>query len=101
MIEQAQIVRWEDPPPPSGKGGRNPGTPSSRYTTVADELRARPGDWAVIERFAGRRNNGLATKVAMGAMLCFTPAGDFEARTRHRNGEVLVYARYLGDGGES
>lgn len=93
------VVRWEAPPPTrSRNGGRPVDTYSSGYQAIADELRTRPGEWAVVQEFEGRRNVGLATKIRLGSMLCFTPAGDFDAVTRHGDGIVRVYARYLGDG---
>jgi hypothetical protein len=98
--DQASIIRWEEPPPPAGNGaGRVPGMRPSQYNTIADQLRANPGRWAVVEEIQRQRNNGLATKIAMGHMLCFTPAGDFEAVTRQGGGVVRTYARYLGDEG--
>lgn len=102
MREQAQIIRWEDPTP-AVAGRRNSGQPgeaTSRYTTIAADLRARRGRWAVVEEFAGRLDRGLSSKINKGAMVCFAPAGDFEAVTRRGEGVVRVYARYLGDGGD-
>lgn len=103
MTEQQTVIRWETPPPPSrGRGnGRTGGT--SRYTSIADELRARPGHWAVVEEkpLPPRINSGLATRISMGHMRCFGPPGDFQAVVRRKDGISRVYARYLGDGSES
>lgn len=98
MTEQAEIVRWEEPPPNQARnGGRPVDTYTSRFTAIADELRARPGEWAVVEEIEGHRNRGLATKIRLGSMLCFTPAGDFEAVARQADGITRTYARFLGD----
>lgn len=107
MPEQAQIIRWEHPPPPAPRGRlggrrasesrRNPSTshPGSRYVSVAAELRSRRGEYAVIKE--GQAASGLGSLVSLGRLHCFQPAGDYEGTTR-RNGLVTVYARYLGDG---
>lgn len=100
MVEQAKIVRWEAPPPPARGGrGRPAGAESSRYSAIAIALRERPGEWALVEEAERASNTGLATKIQLGSMLCFTPAGDFEAVTRQRGRLFRTYARYLGDGG--
>lgn len=95
MVEQAKIIRWEEPPP--AKAATRPQAGHSRYAAIAAELRAHRGRWAVV--YEGRTTGGtaLATHIRMGHMKCFTPAGDFEATMRAINGRGLVYARYLGD----
>lgn len=101
MPEQKQIVRWEDPPPPArGKGGGGPGVFRSRYDSIAAELRANPGRWAVVDVVdtARERGGGLVTQITGGHLLCFKPAGDFEAVGRWRGAVLTTYARYLGDG---
>lgn len=108
MREQAQIIRWEEPPPATRRGlggGRpltdtrpTPGTigPRARYIAVAAELRTRPGAWAVIRE--STTPSGLGAQVSLGRQAAFTPPGDYQGTTRYRNGKVTVYARYLGDG---
>lgn len=99
MLSQPTVIRWEDPPlSRSRNGGRPADTYSSRYQAIADQLRARPGEWALVDEFEGIHNRGLATKIRLGSMLCFTPAGDFEAVARRGRGMVRTYARYLGNG---
>lgn len=101
MTEQQTVIRWETPPPPArGKGGRAGGR--SRYTAIADELRARPGEWGVVEEkeLPPRVNSGLATRICMGHMRCFGPPGDFQAVVRRKDGISRVFARYLGNGDE-
>lgn len=89
------IIRWEDPKPSNGR--RDSSAPWSRYGAIADELRARPGRWAVIAEFPGRSRTSLATHVRVGAIACFTPAGDFDAVSRQVFGLSTIYARYVGD----
>lgn len=102
MPEPAQIIRWENPPPPArGRGGNHTGS-RSRFTAIADELRARRGEWAVVEEkvLPPRTQSGLATRICMGHMRCFGPPGDFQAVVRRKDGVSRVYARYLGDGSD-
>jgi hypothetical protein len=98
MADQAQIIRWEEPPPARTGGGRPTGSTTSRWTEVAEELRARPGRSAVIAESAGRTNADLCRRINRGLMHPFTPAGSFEATTRQEDGIVTTYVRYLGDG---
>jgi hypothetical protein len=85
-------IKWEDPPP----DGR-----STQWSEVTDQLRARPGSWAIV---AVRRSIGSASDICEKFKTArqspaFAPAGSFEAVTRKVDGEYRVYARYLG--GES
>jgi hypothetical protein len=97
VTDQAKVIRWEEPPPSRRRNESK--APWSRFNAVADELRAKPGRWAVIAELPGRSRTALATHVRVGAIACFTPAGDFEAASRQTPGLTTVYARYLGDGG--
>jgi len=94
MSDQPQVIRWEDPPP--ARSRRSAGVGHSRYSALADQLRARPGQWAMVGEKPGA-DGGLATHIRMGQMLCFSPAGDFDATSRRVDGVTRVYARYLGD----
>ena len=93
VTEQASVIRWEAPPPARGTGHH---VTFSRYRAVAEQLRARRGEWAVVQEKQGP-GNGLATHIRMGQMACFTPAGDFDACTRQINGVATTYACYVGD----
>lgn len=69
------------------------------YRHIAQELRARPGQWARIEKpYSETGSRKFAYKVCTGRSVAFTPAGDFEAVRRFEEGEHFVYVRYLGDG---
>lgn len=97
MKEQAAIIRWEDPPRPHiMNGGRPRGSQNSRYQQIADQLRARRGEWALIEEgLSPGSASGVTSKIIGGRTICFLPEGDFEAVSRSGG---RVYARYLGDG---
>lgn len=102
MAEPLHVIRWETPPPPArGRGNGRTGS-RSQYSAIADQLRARRGEWAVVEEKAlpPRINSGLATRICMGHMRCFGPPGDFQAVVRRKDGMSRVYARYLGDGAD-
>jgi hypothetical protein len=89
------VLRWEKPP----ATGRYPlGRGKSRWAKVADDLRTRPGEWALIAEGPVAENSGLATQIRMGQMVCFSPAGDFDAETQRKNGVRKVWATYVGDG---
>lgn len=107
MREQAQIIRWEDPPPPSrrGRGGGRPAVAAravqrpargERWVQVAAELRVRRGMWAVVLETASPRS--IAAQISLGRLEPFVPAGDFGAVSRKVGAVYAVYARYLGDG---
>lgn len=89
------VLRWEQPP-------NRRRSKAERWTPVADELRARPGEWAVIEETGGNSTTASATaqyvKKGEGP---FGPAGAFDAisRTTKDDGgrhHVMVYARFVG-----
>jgi hypothetical protein len=94
MSDMPQVIRWEEPPP--AKRYATTGVGHSSYAPLADELRGRPDQWALVMDKPGR-DTGLANHIRMGQMLCFSPAGDFDACSRQIDGRTLVYARYLGD----
>jgi hypothetical protein len=99
MPEQAQIIRWQDPPP--ARGNPSPKSPTrSRYDQVAVQLVANPFRSALLEN--GPRRNKLdqiAAGIRTGRMRCFAPAGDFDACVRVAgDGTFNLFAWYVGDG---
>lgn len=98
------IIRWENPPEQALK--RRPWTTrTSKLSTVAEELRDRPGDWAcVYEGPSKGAATGMATHIRLGQVRAFTPTGDFDAvaATEHTDdGSVhRAWARYVGDDSE-
>ncbi len=96
----SEVIRWEDPPgTTSAAPGRGVGR--SYLIPLAEELMSRPGEWALVFEGAPGRANTLATHIRLGHVLCFSPAGDFDATTRvmdEADRDVTrVYARYVGD----
>lgn len=98
MREQAEIIRWEDPPPARSPAGRRPGRSVSRWDPVVEELRDRPGRWAVVAEGDGRPFLDLATRISRATLVPFSPPRSFETATRQAAGRITVYARYVGDG---
>ncbi|GAA0550089.1 hypothetical protein GCM10010172_35210 [Paractinoplanes ferrugineus] len=95
-----RILRWEEPPPSTHTRNMDGAPPSPAWQEVADQLRQRCGEWALVVENAGATPS-LATRIRNGEMAAFRPAGDFEAASRQRAGEpAKVYVRYLGDGGD-
>lgn len=94
------VIRWEEPP--KEHGNRRPGQPS-KFQPIADALRARPGEWAVVaEGKAPGSAGGFAYRIRNGVGP-FAPAKAFEAKVVGPAGgsSSKVYARYVGepDGG--
>lgn len=84
---------WEEPP------ARTSWSVRRDHVAIAAQLKSHPGQWAIIE--AGERNNinNVAMRIKGGVLPAYRPAGAFEAVTRTKDGEVCVYARYVGGGG--
>jgi hypothetical protein len=80
-------VKWQDPPGPKGGPGAN------RYQEVADQLRTRPGEWALI---SGESGSTAANFGPTRRPVAFV--GDFEFTARSRpDGKADIYARYTGE----
>lgn len=97
------VLRWENPPPNriSARPTRRVGAGLRRWQPVADELRRRPGQWALIFEGANGPASGLASNIVRGVPACWEPAGDFDATTRKGAESTLVYARYVGSSCEA
>lgn len=96
MTEQVEVLRWEGPPSEHGNTGRKPPT---KYEAVANALRARPGEWAVIAEgitagHAGKVSHGIRN----GTPWPFAPPRHFEAKAigPARGSLSKIYARYVG-----
>lgn len=88
------VIRWEKPPVARSQGG---GKRLSRLTPLADELRARPGEWALVhEGTSPGQATGMATHIRLGQVMAFSPAGDFDAVSRRVDGKCCVWAVYAG-----
>jgi hypothetical protein len=74
-------------PPPAG---------TSKHNHIAEELRARPGEWAVVQRKTSTaRAASAAQAIRTGRLRAYAPAGAFEAKSRKVGDEYRVYARYV------
>lgn len=92
------------PPVDTGRAGRI-GRPYSQHTrNLVTMLRARPGDWALIEESVST-DSKLRTRINSGQGM-FAPAGSFQAVRRKLYDDAGVYrchatyARYVGADGE-
>jgi hypothetical protein len=94
--DTATGLRFEAPP----AAERSNGNAAAQYTEEAAQLKARPGEWAVLKEFTGEGSGArsgawrLASRVKKGEIKAFAPAGSFEAVTRS-NGHSKVYVRYV------
>lgn len=85
-------LKWEEPDPtPSGTG--------TVWAQVAAELKARPGQWAlVLEMESGNvKLNNTGRTIRSGATVPFRPAGSFEAIVQRGK----LYARFVGEAVQS
>jgi hypothetical protein len=89
-------LHFEDPPPSRQYG------PRTDHAAAAAELKARPGEWAVI----ARHMTPAAARTAAGRIRCgfpaaYKPAGSFDAAARTVDGEYRTYAMYRGESGDA
>ena len=85
------VLRWEEPPD-------QPENSRRIRRTVADDLRDKPGAWAVIrECSTDQAARNVAHRTRNGFTVPFRPARSFEATVRFVDGKHLVYARYVGE----
>ena len=92
----ADVIRWEEPPAEHGNARPKP---PSKYQPIADALRSRPGEWALIaDRRTAGSAGGFAHRVRSGAKP-FEPARSFEVKVVGPASGPLskVYARYVGE----
>ena len=91
------VIAWQ--PPKRPVRARTPRGIVSEWSPIADELRSRPGEWALIaDVLTPGRATGLATHIRLGQLRAFTPTGDFDALSeRQPDGHWWVFARYVGD----
>lgn len=91
-MTDARIHKWEAPP--EGKT-----SPRGKWLPVAESLRSRPGEWALVS--TGDVHTGNGGNIQQGRLACFRPAGSFEGVSRKSDdGTWNTWARYIGEGGE-
>jgi hypothetical protein len=88
-MSAATVVQWEDPPPAGHRRGRRK---QVNHGEIAETLRARPGEWAVIPV----ATTGLAGQIARGDLRAYRPARSFQAVRRDADGEIRIYVRFVG-----
>lgn len=94
-------VLWEDPPEPPHTVVRAATRPT-KWERIGEQLRSRPGVWAVVEKFADPdygddRDKARAKSTARN--LChglYNGCADVEAVARLVGREWRVYARFTG-----
>lgn len=85
---ERKIVGWSDPP-----AQQTTKTPKSTYAPIADELRARVGEWAQLDdRSSEAAAYQFVLGVRKGAIAAFRPGGAFEAA----HSGPSVWVRYVG-----
>jgi hypothetical protein len=62
------------------------------HDLIAAELRSNPGEWALIPA----ASTGLAGHIRRGDVRAYRPPRTFEAVRRDVDGEICIYARYVG-----
>ncbi|AZM51796.1 hypothetical protein DMA15_03690 [Streptomyces sp. WAC 01529] len=84
-------MRFEDPPRQRQGTGVD-------HRVIAEGLKARPGEWAVIAEHARIGTASTAAyRIKRGITAVYQPAGAFEALARTANGKALLYARFVGE----
>ena len=79
-------LTWEEPPEERGR---------LAYTDeTVEALRANPGKWA---RLGPIGSASVASNIKRGRPVAYQPAGSFDAVSRKINGELILFARYLGE----
>lgn len=95
-MSTGSVVRWEDPPPDArGRMSGSSRAPRRDYRAIADALRGRPGEWAVVAEVPYVGGANLVTRINRGGAGSWRPAGSFQATCRHLGGVTVVYARYV------
>lgn len=80
---------WENPPEK---------TPTGQYADIAAALRDHPSRWALIKTFPtaqAKRGWTFSGAIRTGKLVDFR-GGGFEAKARSVDGQVRVYARFVG-----
>lgn len=93
------VIRWEDPPEHGNIDKPKAPRRTSLWRAAAAELRAHPGDWALVIQVEHPTDVlGMAGQIRAGRLVAFRPAGSFETRTVCRQGKLSrLYARYIGE----
>lgn len=86
---------WEAPKemPQSG--------PKADHAKIASQLKANPGAWARVHKYASPRSaSTMAYVIKQGRMKSYLPVGAYETASRRINGECWLFMRYVGEAQE-
>ena len=86
-----EVLIWKDPP----NVGR--GNPIKDWTPIAAELRAHPGQWAIIHTGPYAQCTNLGQTIRKADAAAWRPAGSFQATVQTEDGACQLYARYIGE----
>lgn len=83
------VLRWEDPPAPKER--------RRDWRQIADELRARPLAWAVVDEYSTAPAAYRAVELIRRGKRAGMARGEFEAKhVRTTDHRWRMYARYVG-----
>ncbi len=91
------VIRWEEPPTPTSAGRPRGQISGEEWREAANELRANPGEWGVIEEGERRRVENTALCIRYGRQPVWSPSGAFEAASRKVKDKHVLYARFVGE----
>jgi hypothetical protein len=85
-------IEWADPPDSRSKN-------SPRWRDTAEALRQHPKRWAKLGTWPKGASvaYALVTTIRQARTTVWQPRGAYEAAARLEDGQVNVYARYVGD----
>lgn len=89
-------VKWDKPPAPRGER-------TARFKQLSQELKQRPGAWALAEDGMDEYRTMAATmasRISSGTLSAFRPAGEYEATSSKdkETGSTRLFIRYVGPG---
>lgn len=85
-------LKFEELPPAAHSARRG------KHKEAADQLRARPWEWAVVEVYDNPSTaTSMAHGVRRGSLAAYRPCGAFEAAARRVEGKSSLYVRYVGE----
>lgn len=98
MGRAVEVINWEDPPPtPYSTNARDQPGHSTRFSALAETLKSRPGEWALV--FTGYKPtaSSIASSANQASVKCFRPRGTFQATIRSHRRTTKVFMRYVGE----
>jgi len=91
-------IEFKEPP---ARASTSPNKDKGKHQQIANLLRERPGEWALVEtRDTLGGASGAAWQIRHAYFKAYEPAGSFEAVARTEGERRNVYARYIGPDGD-